>query len=85
MFRNLIKRPKDQVNNLWVAEATENSEYSISYDLAGHNYLKDTATSILKWAKTSSLVCLMICYQIGQFFHMNQIRFPFVNADHREA
>ncbi|CAA2969893.1 BREAST CANCER SUSCEPTIBILITY 2 homolog B-like isoform X1 [Olea europaea subsp. europaea] len=56
VFRNLIKRPKDQVNNLWVAEATENSEYSISYDLAGHNYLKDTATSILKWAKTSSLI-----------------------------
>ncbi|KAL2557929.1 Protein BREAST CANCER SUSCEPTIBILITY 2-like protein B [Forsythia ovata] len=56
VFRNLIKRPKDQVNNLWVAEATENSDYSLSYDHAGLNHLKDAATSILKWAKTSSLI-----------------------------
>ncbi|KAI3474376.1 hypothetical protein Pfo_029237 [Paulownia fortunei] len=55
-FVNLTKRPKDQVNGLWVAEATKNSDYFLSYDHAGRNHLKDVAASVLKWANTSSLI-----------------------------
>ncbi|KAG8377073.1 hypothetical protein BUALT_Bualt09G0130300 [Buddleja alternifolia] len=55
-FCNLIKRSRDQVNGLWVAEATENSDYFLSYDHAGRNHLKDAASSVLKWAKTSSSI-----------------------------
>ncbi|KAK6120225.1 hypothetical protein DH2020_045916 [Rehmannia glutinosa] len=54
-FLNLTKRPRDQVNGLWVAEATENSDYFLSYDHAGRNHLKHVAASVLKWANTSSL------------------------------
>ncbi|KAK6118245.1 hypothetical protein DH2020_048031 [Rehmannia glutinosa] len=55
-FLNLTKRPRDQVNGLWVAEATENSDYFLSYDHAGRNHLKHVAASVLKWANTSSLI-----------------------------
>ncbi|KAK4478421.1 hypothetical protein RD792_013891 [Penstemon davidsonii] len=55
-FCNLIKRPRDQVNGLWVADATENSDYFLSYDHASRNHLKDAAASVFKWAKTSSLI-----------------------------
>ncbi|KAL2250360.1 UNVERIFIED_CONTAM: Protein BREAST CANCER SUSCEPTIBILITY 2 B [Sesamum indicum] len=55
-FCNLTKRPRDQVNGLWVAEATENSDYFLSYDHAGYSHLKDVAASVLKWANTSSLI-----------------------------
>ncbi|KAL6520885.1 hypothetical protein OROGR_017454 [Orobanche gracilis] len=55
-FVNLIKRPRDEVNGLWVAEATENSDYFLSYDRAGRSHLKNAATSISKWANTSSSI-----------------------------
>ncbi|KAK4418891.1 protein BREAST CANCER SUSCEPTIBILITY 2B [Sesamum alatum] len=58
-FCNLIKRPRDQVNGLWVADATENSDYFLSYDRAGYSHLKDVAASVLKWANTSSLFLLV--------------------------
>ncbi|KAK4396078.1 protein BREAST CANCER SUSCEPTIBILITY 2B [Sesamum angolense] len=54
-FCNLTKRPRDQVNGLWVADATENSDYFLSYDHAGYSHLKDVAATVLKWANTSSL------------------------------
>ncbi|CAA0836257.1 Protein BREAST CANCER SUSCEPTIBILITY 2 homolog B [Striga hermonthica] len=55
-FVNLTKRPRDQVNGLWVAEATENSDYFLSYDQKCGNHLKEVAASVLKWANTSKLV-----------------------------
>ncbi|KAL0338130.1 UNVERIFIED_CONTAM: protein BREAST CANCER SUSCEPTIBILITY 2B [Sesamum angustifolium] len=55
-FCNLTKRPRDQVNGLWVADATENSDYFLSYDHAGYSHLKDVAATVLKWANTSSLI-----------------------------
>ncbi|XP_057983241.1 protein BREAST CANCER SUSCEPTIBILITY 2 homolog B-like [Malania oleifera] len=54
-FCNLIKRAKDQTNHLWVAEATENSTYFLSYDLSPCLHLKNAAASAQRWAKISSL------------------------------
>ncbi|XP_059668072.1 protein BREAST CANCER SUSCEPTIBILITY 2 homolog B-like [Cornus florida] len=54
-FFNLIKRAKDQMNHLWVAEATENSTYFLSYDHAQCSHLKAAAVSTERWAKASSL------------------------------
>ncbi|KAK3029484.1 hypothetical protein RJ639_037505 [Escallonia herrerae] len=54
-FCNLIKREKDQINHLWVAEATENSNYFLNYDHAHISHLKDAASSAQRWAMTSSL------------------------------
>lgn len=59
-FFNLIKRAKDQVNNLWVAEATENSTYTLTFDQMKSNHLKEAADSAQKWANISSLVCLYV-------------------------
>nr|CAD1839858.1 unnamed protein product [Ananas comosus var. bracteatus] len=50
---NLIKRPRDQINHFWVAEATENSTCSISYNLPSSSHLKEAAVSAEKWAKMS--------------------------------
>ncbi|XP_042510646.1 protein BREAST CANCER SUSCEPTIBILITY 2 homolog B-like isoform X2 [Macadamia integrifolia] len=52
-FCNLVKRSRDKMNNLWVAEATENSTYLSSYDFPGCSYLKEAATCTRKWAKIS--------------------------------
>ncbi|KAG6430718.1 hypothetical protein SASPL_108790 [Salvia splendens] len=49
-FSNLTKRKRDQVNGLWVAEATENSDYFLSYDNGVRRHLKDAAASVAKWA-----------------------------------
>ncbi|XP_027069863.1 protein BREAST CANCER SUSCEPTIBILITY 2 homolog B [Coffea arabica] len=55
-FCNLIKRAKDQVNNVWVAEATENSTYSLTFDDRCYfSHLKEAAASTQKWASNSSL------------------------------
>ncbi|KAL7248632.1 hypothetical protein ACSBR2_003387 [Camellia fascicularis] len=53
-FCNLIKRAKDQINFLWVAEATENSTYSLNYDNVHCSHLKEAAVSAERWAKISS-------------------------------
>ncbi|GFP92770.1 protein breast cancer susceptibility 2 homolog b [Phtheirospermum japonicum] len=55
-FVNLTKRPRDQVNGIWVAEATENSDYFLSYDTAGRNHLKNVAASVSKWANASKSI-----------------------------
>lgn len=57
-FCNLIKRAKDQMNHLWVAESTENSIYSLNFDSPHCSHLKNAAASAQRWAKLSSLVCL---------------------------
>lgn len=54
-FCNLIKRAEDQMNHLWVAEATENSTYSLTYDRIQCTHLKEAAASAKKWVKISSL------------------------------
>ncbi|PON42490.1 Breast cancer type 2 susceptibility protein [Parasponia andersonii] len=55
-FCNLIKRAKDQVNHLWVAEASENSTYFLSFDTPPCSHLKDAAVSAERWGKTSELI-----------------------------
>ncbi|XP_030537321.1 protein BREAST CANCER SUSCEPTIBILITY 2 homolog B-like isoform X2 [Rhodamnia argentea] len=55
-FCNLIKRAKDQMNHLWVAEATENSNYFLSFDPPCFCHLKEAALSTHGWAKLSELV-----------------------------
>ncbi|MFS7948380.1 putative breast cancer type 2 susceptibility protein [Helianthus anomalus] len=54
-FCNLIKCAKDQTNHIWVAEATDNSTYFLSYDGANSKHLKDAAASADQWAKASTL------------------------------
>ncbi|KAL6228135.1 hypothetical protein ACLB2K_002089 [Fragaria x ananassa] len=55
-FCNLIKRAKDQMNALWVAEATENSAYFLSFDSRHCSHLKDAAASAERWGRISSLM-----------------------------
>ncbi|KAJ3693807.1 hypothetical protein LUZ60_009287 [Juncus effusus] len=53
-FLNLVKRARDQNENIWLAEATEYSTYSLSSNLKNNtSHLKEAATSAEKWAKTS--------------------------------
>ncbi|XP_008776286.1 protein BREAST CANCER SUSCEPTIBILITY 2 homolog B-like [Phoenix dactylifera] len=52
-FFNLAKRARDQMNHLWVAEATENSTYCVSYKLPSSLHLKEAADSAQRWAKVS--------------------------------
>ncbi|KAB1224490.1 hypothetical protein CJ030_MR2G016379 [Morella rubra] len=54
-FCNLIKKAKDQMNHLWVAEATENSIYFLNFDTPNCSHLKNAAASAQSWAKTCSL------------------------------
>ncbi|CAK7343756.1 unnamed protein product [Dovyalis caffra] len=53
-FYNLMKRAKDQTNHLWIAEATENSTYSLSFDSSNFSHLKNAAASTQNWAKIST-------------------------------
>lgn len=57
-FCNLIKRAKDQVNHIWIADATENSTYFLSFDASPCYHLKDAAAHAENWGKTSGLVCI---------------------------
>ncbi|XP_009776180.2 protein BREAST CANCER SUSCEPTIBILITY 2 homolog B-like isoform X1 [Nicotiana sylvestris] len=52
-FCNLIKRARDNVNNLWVAEATENSTYYLNFDHSHCSHLKEASASAERWAKIS--------------------------------
>ncbi|KAD6796071.1 hypothetical protein E3N88_06967 [Mikania micrantha] len=55
-FCNLLKCAKDQLNHIWVAEATDNSTYFLSYNGANSKHLKDAAASADQWAKSSTLI-----------------------------
>ncbi|KVI03323.1 BRCA2, oligonucleotide/oligosaccharide-binding 1 [Cynara cardunculus var. scolymus] len=55
-FCNLIKSAKDQTNHIWLAEATENSTYFLSYDSTNSQHLKTAAASADQWAKASNLM-----------------------------
>lgn len=54
-FCNLIKKPKDQMNHLWIAEATENSTYYLDFK-PSISHLKSAGASVQAWAKASSSV-----------------------------
>lgn len=82
-FCNLIKRERDQLNHLWVAEATENSTYFYSYDHLLASHLKDAAATAQKWANISSSVCI---FGMSIFFVMMllllKLLFILLCADH---
>ncbi|RAL49003.1 hypothetical protein DM860_001323 [Cuscuta australis] len=52
-FFNLIKRDRDGINNLWVAEGTENSTYHLNYDHPHCSHLKSSIAFLQSWVKTS--------------------------------
>ncbi|KAF3448040.1 hypothetical protein FNV43_RR08748 [Rhamnella rubrinervis] len=54
-FCNIIKRAKDQVNHLWVAEASENSTYFLSFNTPHFSHLKDAAAAAERWGKISAI------------------------------
>ncbi|KAG7017205.1 Protein BREAST CANCER SUSCEPTIBILITY 2-like B, partial [Cucurbita argyrosperma subsp. argyrosperma] len=68
-FCNLIKRSKDQINNLWVAEATENSSYFLNFDSVDCSHMKNAAVSAKRWAENSTSIIEnlreMILFMIG--------------------
>jgi breast cancer 2 susceptibility protein len=53
-FCNLIKRAKDVTNEIWVAEAAENSVYFINAEAAYSSHLKTRSAHIQTWAKLYS-------------------------------
>lgn len=61
-FCNLIKRPKDQINHLWVAEATENTSYFLNFDSTDCSHMKNAAVSAKRWAENSTSVCTLLLY-----------------------
>ncbi|KAK9053973.1 hypothetical protein SSX86_025048 [Deinandra increscens subsp. villosa] len=61
-FCNLIKCSMDQTNHIWVAEATDNSTYFLSYDGPNSKHLKDAAAYADRWAKASTLVWILIIW-----------------------
>ncbi|KAK7260715.1 hypothetical protein RIF29_26988 [Crotalaria pallida] len=54
-FCNLVKKEKDHANHIWVADATENSTYSLCFDSPHYSHLRNDASSIRRWANNSSL------------------------------
>uniref|UniRef100_A0A6N2MKC8 Uncharacterized protein n=1 Tax=Salix viminalis TaxID=40686 RepID=A0A6N2MKC8_SALVM len=51
-FYNLIKRANDQLNHLWMPEATENLTYSLSFDSSIFSHLKNAASSTQSWPRS---------------------------------
>ncbi|KAJ1269749.1 hypothetical protein BS78_06G001100 [Paspalum vaginatum] len=52
-FSNLVKQKKDQMRQIWVAEATESSTYTLSREIPRNSHLKEAATSAERWASRS--------------------------------
>ncbi|CAO2193802.1 unnamed protein product [Urochloa humidicola] len=52
-FCNLIKRQKDQVRQIWVAEATESSTYTLCHEIPRKSHLKEAVASAERWASKS--------------------------------
>ncbi|KAL6627377.1 hypothetical protein ACP70R_031103 [Stipagrostis hirtigluma subsp. patula] len=52
-FSNLVKRQKDRMRQIWVAEATESSTYTLSHEIPKKSHLKEAATSAERWASRS--------------------------------
>ncbi|TVU21686.1 hypothetical protein EJB05_31338, partial [Eragrostis curvula] len=52
-FSNLVKRQKDQMRQIWVAEATETSTHTLFHEIPRKSLLKEAATSAERWASKS--------------------------------
>ncbi|KAK3160428.1 hypothetical protein QOZ80_1BG0059330 [Eleusine coracana subsp. coracana] len=52
-FSNLVKRQKDQMNQIWVAEATESSTFTLSHEIPTKSHLKEVVTSVERWVSRS--------------------------------
>lgn len=52
-FSNLVKQKKDQMRQIWVAEATESSTYTPSREIPRKSHLKEAAASAEIWASKS--------------------------------
>ncbi|OEL14131.1 Protein BREAST CANCER SUSCEPTIBILITY 2-like protein B [Dichanthelium oligosanthes] len=52
-FSNLVKRQKDQMRQIWVAEATESSTYTLFHEIPRKSHLKEAAVSAERWASRS--------------------------------
>lgn len=64
-FCNVTKREKDQMNSLWVAEATETSAHFLSFDTPHCSHIKGAAVSTERWGRISSLVWILkLCLQL---------------------
>jgi len=61
-FCNLIKKEKDHTNQIWVADANENSTYYLKFDSSHCSHLRFPASSVTRLASNSSLVCMMEPY-----------------------
>ncbi|XP_028804749.1 protein BREAST CANCER SUSCEPTIBILITY 2 homolog A isoform X2 [Neltuma alba] len=58
-FCNLTKKEKDHINHIWVAEASENSTYHLTFDSPRCSHLRHSASSIKRWANNS-------CFTVGK-------------------
>ncbi|CAL4951790.1 unnamed protein product [Urochloa decumbens] len=52
-FSNLVKRQKDQMRQIWVAEATDSSTYTLSHEIPRKSHLKEAVASAERWASRS--------------------------------
>ncbi|XP_039810962.1 protein BREAST CANCER SUSCEPTIBILITY 2 homolog B-like isoform X11 [Panicum virgatum] len=52
-FSNLVKRQKNQLRHIWVADATESSTYTLSHEIPRKSHLKEAAASAERWASRS--------------------------------
>jgi breast cancer 2 susceptibility protein len=52
-FSNLVKRQKDETRQVWVAEATESSSYTLSNEIPRKSHLKEAAVLAERWASRS--------------------------------
>ena len=68
-FFNLVKRARDQMNHLWVAETSENSSYSVYSSLSTTSHLNKTGECAQKWAKISCSVRLSFNFTTWWWFY----------------
>ncbi|CAN6567498.1 unnamed protein product [Malus baccata var. baccata] len=73
-FCNLTKREKDEMNCLWVAEATENSAYFLTFDNPRCSHLKDAAASSERW-KRMSILCKSLDVHVPLFIDIDEGRY----------
>ncbi|KAL8161901.1 hypothetical protein V2J09_013390, partial [Rumex salicifolius] len=59
-FSNLIKRSRDETNDLWVAEATENTTYHLNYECTRFSHLNHAYASVQKWTDRSSAIIVKL-------------------------
>ncbi|VAH57520.1 unnamed protein product [Triticum turgidum subsp. durum] len=70
-FSNLVKRQKDQTRHIWVAEATQNSTFTLSHEISKKSHLKEAATCAEKWASSS----FDLAAKIARTLQLQQVSF----------